>query len=128
MAYPTTNENVRTSGRTLNATLWTLQVLAALAFLAAGGSKLAGSPMMVAEFQKIGLGQWFRYVTGLLEITGAVAVVVPKTAFYGAALLATVMVGALIAHAAVLGLAIAMPAFFLLVLTGTIAYFRRPRP
>jgi uncharacterized membrane protein YphA (DoxX/SURF4 family) len=127
MAYSTTNENVRTSGRTLNATLWTFQVLAALAFLAAGGSKLAGSPMMVAEFQKIGLGQWFRYVTGLLEITGAVAVVVPKAAFYGATLLATVMVGALIAHVAVLGLAIAMPAFFLLVLTGTIAYFRRPR-
>jgi uncharacterized membrane protein YphA (DoxX/SURF4 family) len=127
MAYPTTNENIRTPGKALNATLWALQVLAALAFLAAGGSKLAGSPMMVAEFEKIGMGQWFRYVTGLLEITGAIAVVVPKTAFYGAALLATVMIGALIAHVAVLGLAIAMPAFFLLVLTGTIAYFRRPK-
>lgn len=128
MAYPTTNENTPTSGRALNWTVWTLQLLAALAFLAAGGSKLAGSPMMVAEFEKIGLGQWFRYLTGLLEITGAIAVMVPKTAFYGAALLATVMVGALIAHVAVLGLAIAMPAFFLLALTGTIAYFRRPRP
>ena len=82
--------------------------------------------MMVAEFELIGLGQWFRYFTGLLEVLGAVALLVPRVAFYGAALLATVMVGALIAHAAILGIAAAAPALILLVLNVAIAYFRRP--
>jgi len=104
MAYPTTNQITRSSGRALNVMLWTLQALAAAAFLAAGGWSLAGAPQAVA-----------------------IAVVVPRTAFYGAVLLAVVMVGALIAHLAVLGMATAMPAFILLVLAGTIAYFRRAR-
>jgi len=125
MAYPTTNQITRSSGKALNVTLWTLQILSGAALLAAGGSGLAGAPPVVAMFEEIGLGQWFRYLAAVLEIAGAIAVVVPRTAFYGAALLATVMLGALIAHMAVLGMATAMPAFILLVLTGTIAYFRR---
>jgi uncharacterized membrane protein YphA (DoxX/SURF4 family) len=127
MAYPTTNEITRTSGRGLSVTLWTIQILTAAAFLAAGASKLAGASMMVVEFEMIGLGQWFRYFTGLLEIAGAIALLPPRTAFYGAALLATVMVGAIIAHFAVLGISTAVPPLILLVLTGTIAYFRRTR-
>ena len=127
MAYPTINENTRSSGKALNIMVWTLQVLAAAAFLAAGGSGLAGATPIVAMFDEIGLGQWFRYLAAILEIAGAIAVVTPRTAFYGAALLATVMFGALIAHLVVLGTATAMPAFILLVLTGTIAYFRRTR-
>ena len=128
MAYPpTTNQITRSSGRALNVMLWTSQVLTAAAFLAAGGSGLAGATPIVAMFDEIGLGQWFRYLAAILEIAGAIAVVTPRTAFYGAALLATVMFGALIAHLAVLGMATAMPSFILLVLTGTIAYFRRAR-
>jgi uncharacterized membrane protein YphA (DoxX/SURF4 family) len=34
--------------------LWVLRVVVGLAFLAAGGSKLAGAPAMVAMFAKIG--------------------------------------------------------------------------
>jgi hypothetical protein len=33
--------------------------------------------MMVESFDRIGLGQWFRIVTGLVEIVGAVALLVP---------------------------------------------------
>ena len=49
--------------------LWLLRVVVGLAFLAAGGSKLAGAPAMVAMFATIGFGQWFRILTGLLEVT-----------------------------------------------------------
>ena len=80
---------------------------------------------MVAEFDRIGLGQWFRYLTGLLEIAGATGLLIPGRAFYGAALLVMVMFGALFAHLTVLGLATAMPAFVLLLLSGTIAYLRQ---
>src|SRR5437868_5093290 len=78
----------------LNITIWGLQILTALALLAAGGSKLSGSPDMVAMFEKIGFGQWFRYLTGSLEVMGAVLLLLPRTAVIGAGLLAALMFGA----------------------------------
>ena len=36
--------------------LWIVKALVALAFLAAAGLKLSGSPKMVAEFGELGLG------------------------------------------------------------------------
>jgi putative oxidoreductase len=38
-------------------------------------------------FENIGWGQWFRYFTGGLDLIGAVLVLVPRSAFYGAVLL-----------------------------------------
>ena len=108
-----------------NITCWVLQGLAAFAFLAAGGSKLAAAPAMVEMFAKLGAGQWFRYLTGTLEVIGAVALLVPRGAFYGAVLLATVMVGAIVTHLAVLG-GSPIPALVLLVIVGTVAWLRRP--
>ena len=49
----------------------------------------------------------------------------PRYAFYAAALLAIVMVGAIIAHLTVVGES-PVPATVLLVLTAIIAYVRRP--
>jgi hypothetical protein len=123
VAYPTTNEVTRTPGKALKVTLWMMQILHAAAFGALGALKLGGATMMIAKFEMIGLAQWLRYLTGLLEVAGAVALAEPGTAFYGAALLATVMVGAIIAHFAVLGISTPFPAFILVVLTGTVAYF-----
>jgi putative oxidoreductase len=106
-------------------TLWVVSALAALAFLAAGGSKLAGVPSMVELFDKVGLGQWFRYVTGLLEVAGAIGLLISRYALYAAVLLSLVMVGAIISHLTVLGASPAAP-LVLLVLTGAIAYLRKP--
>jgi len=105
-------------------TLWTLSGLVSLAFLAAGGAKLAGVPALVEMFDQVGLGQWFRYFTGLLEVVGAIGLLIPRYAFYAAGLLATVMFGAIIAHLAVLGGSPA-PAAVLLVLSGIVAYLRK---
>ena len=106
-------------------TLWTLSGLVALAFLGAGGTKLAGVPAMVEMFNKVGLGQWFRYFTGLLEVAGAIGLLIPRYAFYAAVLLAIVMFGAVIAEVAVIGDSPVPPAV-LLVLSGIIAYLRKP--
>jgi len=46
-------------------------------FLYLGGAKLLGSPMAVRLFHDIGWGQWFRYVTGVVELTGGLLLVVP---------------------------------------------------
>ena len=53
---------------------------------------------MVAEFDAVGLGQWFRYVKGALEIIGAILLLVPKTTGFGALLLAAVCGGAFFAQ------------------------------
>jgi putative oxidoreductase len=114
------------SSRSANVALWVLQILVAAAFLAAGGSKLAGVQQMVDVFEKVGVGQWFRYVTGLLEVGGAIGLLIPRYTFYAAALLATVMVGAVISHLTILGGSPAAPVVLLLI-TGTVAFFRRSR-
>jgi len=63
-------------------------------FLYLGGAKLQGSPLAVRLFQDIGWGQWFRYVTGVVELTGGLLLVVPRLAGASALLLMTVMVAA----------------------------------
>jgi putative oxidoreductase len=107
-----------------NIALWVVQALLALAFLGAASGKLLGKPEMVALFETIGVGQWFRYVTGLMELTGAILIVVPRTKFFGAALLSMVMVGAVLTHLFILHSAPTAPAV-LLVLAGVVAWARR---
>src|SRR5258708_24155766 len=102
-----------------------LSGLGALPFIAAGGGKLAGTAVMVELFAKVGLGQWFRYFTGLLEVAAGIGLLIPRYAFYAAVLLAIVMVGAFIAHVTVLGGSPAAPVV-LFALTGIIAYLRKP--
>jgi putative oxidoreductase len=121
----TTNALPAASGKARLITLWILSGVVALAFIAAGGSKLAGVPAMIALFDEIGLGQWFRYFTGLLEVTAGIGLLISRYAFYAAVLLAIIMVGAVIAHLTVLGSSPAAPAV-LFVLTGIIAYMRKP--
>jgi len=102
-----------------------LSVVLSLAFLAAAGAKLAGVPMMVANFDKIGFGQWFRYVTAILEIVGAVALWVPRVRFQGAVLLAIIMMGAVVAHLTALGTN-PTPPIVLFLVAATVAWLRRP--
>ena len=85
-------------GKALHITLWVFQVLLAAMFLFAGGNKLGGNPQMVGLFEVIGPGQWFRYLTGGLEVLGGIALLVPRLAGAGAALLVPVMLGAIATH------------------------------
>ncbi len=111
-----------------NVALWVLQIAVAAMFVAAAVPKLAGSPMMVLEFDALGFGHWFRYLTAALEIGGAALLIVPALAGIGALVLAAVMVGAIVAHVLVLG-GSALPAIVLLVATLAIAWLRgTPRP
>ncbi len=64
------------------------RVFLGLTFLAIGGAKLIGSPGTVGWFEQLGWGQWFRYLTGVLDVTGAVLLFVPRWTCYGALVLA----------------------------------------
>ena len=103
--------------------LWTLQILSAAMFLFAGGLKLAGVPLMVQEFGTIGLGQWFRYFTGTIEVVSAVLLLIPSLAAYGAAALFVTMVGAIFTHLFIIGGSPLIP-IVLLASTATIAWAR----
>ena len=110
--------------RWTTAALWAVRGLLALAFLAAGGVKLYGVPMMVQEFEHIGLGQWFRYLTGGLEVLGALLILAPSLAAFGAVLLICIMLGATFTHLFVIG-GSAVPALILLALSSVVAYAKR---
>ncbi|HEX7925342.1 MAG TPA: DoxX family protein [Bradyrhizobium sp.] len=105
-------------------TLWVVRGLLALAFAAAGAAKLYGVPMLVAEFEHIGLGQWFRYLTGSLELLGAVLILVPPVAAFGGLLLSCIMIGATITHLFLIG-GSPVPALVLLTLSAIVAYAKR---
>ena len=106
-----------------NVAVWVLQIAVAAVFLVAALPKLAGVPVMVQMFGALGLGQWFRYFTAAVESGGAILLLAPALAGIGAVVLATVMVGAILAHTLVLG-GSAVPAIVLLAATITIAWFR----
>jgi uncharacterized membrane protein YphA (DoxX/SURF4 family) len=106
--------------------LWICQILTAAVFIPAGYAKLTGSPGMVQLFDGIGWGQWFRYVTGAIEVVSSVLLFFPATSFVAAALLACTMIGAMIVHFQVLNIGPGMP-LGLLILLSIIMWFRRPR-
>lgn len=104
--------------------LLALKILAALAFLAAGLAKLAGAAMMVATFDAIGIGQWFRYVTGMIEVAATIALFVPGLQAIAALLLTITMIGAALTHLLILGPS-AVPAVVLGLITATIFWAHR---
>jgi len=79
-----------------------LQVLLIVAFLGAGGQKLAGAEGMVSEFERYGYPDWFMYFTGAVEVTGAAGLLLgffrPLLTPLAALLLTATMVGAVFTH------------------------------
>ena len=104
--------------------LWTLTIVAAGMFLLAGALKLIGVEMEVQLFAVVGIGQWFRYLTGALEIAGAVGLFVPALSPYAALLLAMVMTGAITTHLFIAG-GNPLTAILLLAATLAIAWLRK---
>ena len=104
--------------------LWAAQLALAGMFLLAGGSKLAGAPAMITLFDAVGVGQWFRYVTGLIEVGSAVTLLVPSIAPFGALALVATMTGAVLTHLFIVGGSPIVPAV-LLVGSLTVAWVRR---
>jgi len=63
-------------------------------FVVAGMVKLSGMAFMVELFARLGFGQWLRYVTALVELTGGVLLIAGHMEYLAALALAVIMVGA----------------------------------
>ncbi len=66
------------SRRAATVAVWLLSVTVALLVAGAGAAKVGGDPAMIDMFDRIGAGQWFRYVVGGLELAGGVGLLVPR--------------------------------------------------
>ena len=112
--------------KTVNVVLWVLQIAAAAMFLMVGFLKLSGNAQMLGLFEAIGIGQWFRYLTGTLEVAGAILLLIQRTSGLSALMLAGVMASAVVTHLFIVG-GSPLGAIILLVITTLVAWGRRRR-
>jgi uncharacterized membrane protein YphA (DoxX/SURF4 family) len=108
-------------------TLWIFRVILGVLFLTIGSSKLTGSLGTVQYFAAIGWGQWFRYVTGVLDVVGASLLFVPRLTSLGALAITCVVGSAALLALFRPGLPLAAPLTFTL-LAASLAWTARPRP
>jgi putative oxidoreductase len=108
---------------------WLSRLAVAVFFVAVGSSKFR-DPMWVRLFDQIGFGQWFRVMTGSLQISAGVLALIPRTSLLGVAIAACTMAGAAIAWLTVLHMPFTalIPGVLLLVLIaiGFAEYNRKP--
>lgn len=105
MTATTATQNSATApGSVKNKTLWALQILLGLFFVVASAlPKLVGQEDAVESFRQIGFGQWFRYLTGVVELAGGIGLVVPRLAGTAAAGLSITMVLAALTQTFLIG-------------------------
>ena len=107
---------------------WVMRGGIALIFLLFGADKFPARPNApwVVFFGQVGIGQWFRYFTGAVEMLGAALVLIPRTVTAGLAVLGCAMVSAIL----VLVLVIRQPADAFIsfaFLCGFLAFWMRRR-
>jgi uncharacterized membrane protein YphA (DoxX/SURF4 family) len=120
-AQPTTRR------RAANVALWVLQVVTAAMFIFGAVAKLGSEQQSVEGFDRIGFGDWFRYLIGTLELAGSIALLIPILCGLAGLAFIGLMVGATITQATVFdGDMVAMP-LIMLVAVAIIAWGRRDR-
>jgi uncharacterized membrane protein YphA (DoxX/SURF4 family) len=106
--------------------VWILSILTALLLLAAGLPKILGQGGWAARFDRWGYPAGFVVVIGVVEVVGALMLLIPRVATVGAAILSVVMLGAAgthLVHGETPRIAVALVLFAAFV---AIAWLRRP--
>lgn len=107
--------------------LWVLQVLLAVPFVPAGLAKVSSNPGFVRMFERLGYPAGFYFVVGVVELAGAIGLLIPPVTPYAAAALMCVMAGATYTHVSIgdpVGRAVFTMVLFALL--GVVAWARRP--
>lgn len=82
---------------------WVLRISAAILFVGVGLSKFEADSYWVQLFAAIGLGDWFRYLTGTIQAVSGVLFLARRTLPAAAVLAGSTMLGAIVVHLFVLG-------------------------
>ncbi len=105
---------------------WVLQILLGVFFIISGVPKLMGEATVAANFEHWGYPDWFLMLTGVLELLGAIGLLIPMTAGWAASGLVLMMLGAAWTHISNdEGLAVLVPLLFAALLA-VVAYLRWP--
>ena len=107
-----------------NGVLWVAQALGAIMLLIASSAKLSGNDQMIHALADIGIDQWFRYVTALIEFVSAILLLIPALSGIGALLLVPTMIGAILIHLVIIGESPALP-IALLIIASFVAWGRK---
>jgi uncharacterized membrane protein YphA (DoxX/SURF4 family) len=116
----------------MNTLALVLQGLLGLVYLGSGGSKLAATDQMVDDFERFGYPRWFLFVTGGIEVTAAIGLLVgiwqPVWAAAGAAAIVVTMIGAVATHLGPAGdpVSKAVPPLLLGTLAAIVAWVQWP--
>lgn len=82
--------------------IWVLQGLLGAMFVMAGLGKISGSKMHKEGFENWRLPQWFRVVTGVVELMAAIFLIVgfwkEEFVLYGAVIIVAVGIGGVLTH------------------------------
>jgi putative oxidoreductase len=76
--------------------LWVITVLCSLMFLFAGAVKFVDAAKASEQFAQLGYPDWFRILIAVLEIAGAIVLLIPRLAWVGSGVLGVIMVGAVV--------------------------------
>jgi uncharacterized membrane protein YphA (DoxX/SURF4 family) len=115
-----------TRARRADIGLRVLQILLALFFgVASALPKLIAHPSATEGFDRIGLGGWFMYLIGSLELAGAIALLIPLLSGLAGLAFIGLMTGAFITQVTVFDGENATTPLIVMVLVGLVAWGRR---
>jgi len=112
--------------RVKNVISWAVQIVLAAFYLLAASGKLMSRPQWIEMFRNWGFPDKFYLVIGVLELVGAIGLLIPRMVRYAAAGLTLIMIGAALTnliHGD--GLQVLRPLIFMVFLA-LVVYLRRP--
>lgn len=83
---------------------WILRIIAAYILLQTLRFKFLGLPESIYIFTKVGMEPWGRIGSGILELIGAILILIPRTTSWGAILALGTISGAIFFHLTILGI------------------------
>jgi uncharacterized membrane protein YphA (DoxX/SURF4 family) len=105
---------------------WVVQILLAVFYVLAAFGKLMSRPQWIGLFRNWGFPDKFYLIVGVLEMLGAVGLLIPRLAGYAAAGFVVLMIGAAATHLINgEGLNVLRPLVFIVFLA-LVFYLRRP--
>src|SRR5262245_24881933 len=92
----------RTEVRSFDITGWVLRIAAGVLFILLGMAKFRADGYWAKLFNEIGFGDWFRYLAAVMQLTGGLLFLHPRTTLAGAVITGATMVGAIGVHLLIL--------------------------